>query len=324
MSGKLRIGALGNAKILRRFTQTPGVSAFGQIDVIATRSKESALVASEGYPNKKVLVGYEPVLELKDLDAIYVCLPAGLHYEWAKKALEAGKHVLVEKPAVLSAHEARTLDEIAVANKLVLMEAWWYRFHPLVQSLHQLVASNALGAIRHISSSFSYVNSDPNDSRWKAEMGGGALYDMFSYHIDFLNYVMGIRNHDVELIQAFSSSQHGVDASISAELITNKGVVCNFMAGLNRPSLCKTFILGEKGSIEIPHLRIMPEFNDISYTHYSNIGIQTIEFPASNAYSLMLDAFAMACLNKGESPVKPGDTIVNTELLERIKAARDE
>jgi predicted dehydrogenase len=324
MSGKLRIGALGNAKILRRFTQTPEVSAFGQIDVIATRSKESALVASEGYPNKKVLVGYEPVLELKDLDAVYVCLPAGLHYEWAKKALEAGKHVLVEKPAVLSAHEARTLDEIAVANKLVLMEAWWYRFHPLVQSLHQLVASNALGAIRHISSSFSYVNSDPNDSRWKAEMGGGALYDMFSYHIDFLNYVMGIRNQDVELIQAFSSSRHGVDASISAELITNKGVVCNFMAGLNRPSLCKTFILGEKGSIEIPHLRIMPEFNDISYTHYSNIGIQTIEFPASNAYSLMLDAFAMACLNKGESPVKPGDTIVNTELLERIKAARDE
>lgn len=324
MSGKLRIGALGNAKILRRFTQTPEVSAFGQIDVIATRSKESALVASEGYPNKKVLVGYEPVLELKDLDAVYVCLPAGLHYEWAKKALEAGKHVLVEKPAVLSAHEARTLDEIAVANKLVLMEAWWYRFHPLVQSLHQLVASNALGAIRHISSSFSYVNSDPNDSRWKAEMGGGALYDMFSYHIDFLNYVMGIRNQDVELIQAFSSSRHGVDASISAELITNKGVVCNFMAGLNRPSLCKTFILGEKGSVEIPHLRIMPEFNDISYTHYSNIGIQTIEFPASNAYSLMLDAFAMACLNKGESPVKPGDTIVNTELLERIKAARDE
>ncbi len=204
------------------------------------------------------------------------------------------------------------------------MEAWWYRFHPLVQSLRQLVDSNTLGAIRHISSSFSYVNSDPNDSRWKVELGGGALNDMFSYHIDFLNYVMGIQNRDVDLIQAFSSSQHGVDASIAAELITNKGVVCNFMAGLNRPSLCKTFILGEKGSVEIPHLRIMPEFSDVSYTHYSSLGVQTIKFPASNAYSLMLDAFAIACLNNGESPVKPEDTIANTELLERIKAARDE
>ena len=97
MSGKLRIGALGNAKILRRFTQAPEMSAFGQIDVIATRSKESALVAVESYPNKKVLVGYEPVLELKDLDAIYVCLPAGLHYEWAKKALEAGKQRSTDK-----------------------------------------------------------------------------------------------------------------------------------------------------------------------------------------------------------------------------------
>lgn len=324
MSSRLRIGALGNSKILQRFIQTPEMSEIGSIDIIATRSKESALVAGASYPDKQVLVGYEAVLEHKDLDAVYICLPAGLHFEWAKKVLDAGKHVLIEKPAVLSAHEARTLDEIAVARKLVLMEAWWYRFHPLVQSLRQLLDSNTLGAIRHISSSFSYVNSDPNDSRWKVELGGGALNDMFSYHIDFLNYVMGIQNRDVDLIQAFSSSQHGVDASIAAELITNKGVVCNFMAGLNRPSLCKTFILGEKGSVEIPHLRIMPEFSDVSYTHYSSLGVQTIKFPASNAYSLMLDAFAIACLNNRESPVKPEDTIANTELLERIKAARDE
>jgi len=324
MSSKLRIGALGNSKILQRFIQTPEMSVSGSIDIIATRSNESALAASESYPNKKVLVGYETLLERKDLDAIYVCLPTGLHFEWAKKVLEAGKHVLVEKPAVLSAQEARTLDEIAGAKKLVLMEAWWYRFHPLVQSLRQLIASDAIGTIKHISSSFSYINSDPNDSRWQPELGGGALYDMFSYHIDFLNYVMQIRNQDIYLIQAFSSLRYGVDASISAELITNKGAVCNFMAGLNRPSLCKTFILGEKGSIEVPQLRIMPEFGEVSYAHHSHSGVRTMGFPTANAYSLMLDAFALACLKNTESPVKPEDTIANTELLERIKAARDE
>ena len=324
MSGKLRIGALGNSKILRRYIQVPEINSFGKIDAIATRSKESAVVAKEGYPDRDILIGYESAIEHQDLDAIYICLPAGLHFKWAKKALEAGKHALIEKPAVLLADEARILSEIATANKLLMMEAWWYRFHPLVQSLHQLIHSGSLGEIKHISSSFSYVNSDQRDSRWNPELGGGALYDMFSYHVDFLNYVMGIRNQDIDLIQAFASMRRGVDASIAAELITKSGVVCNFMAGLDRPSLCKTFILGEKGSLEIPHLRILPEFKEASYTHFSNLGMQTVEFPSCNAYGVMLDAFAAACLRGGAAPVKVEDTIVNTELLERIKAARDE
>lgn len=324
MSGKLRIGALGNSKTLRRFIQAPEMSAFGQIDAIATRSKESAVVAKESYPDREILIGYEAVLEHHDLDAIYICLPTGLHFEWAKKALEAGKHVLIEKPAVLLANEARILNEIATANNVLMMEAWWYRFHPLVQSLRQLIHSGSLGEIKHISSSFSYINSDPGDSRWNPDLGGGALYDMFSYHVDFLNYVMGIRNQDIDRIQAFARMKYGVDAAIGAELITQSGTVCNFMAGLDRPSLCKTFILGEKGSLEIPHLRIMPEFKEASYTHFSKLGMQTMEFSPFNAYRLMLDTFALACLEGRASPVKVEDTIANTQLLERIKAARDD
>lgn len=324
MSNRLRIGALGNSRILKRFIQNPEISVNGCIDVVATRSNESATLARESYPNKLILIGYEAVLERQDLDAIYISLPPGLHFQWAKKSLEAGKHVLVEKPAVLNVHEAKILQEIAQENKLILMEAWWYRFHPLIHSLRQLIASDSLGAIKFISSNFSYINSDPSDSRWKSELGGGALYDMFSYHVDFLNYVMGISNQNVELIQAFSRVKYEVDACVSAELVTYDGTVCNLMAGLDRPSLCKTFIVGERGSIEIPHIRVMPEFQESSFIHFTTSGGKSTKFAQVNAYALMMDAFAIACLEGRDSPVPIEETLQNTQLLERVKLAMHE
>ncbi len=324
MTGKLRIGALGNSRVLSRFMPASQSHLVGQIEIIATRSQQSAEVARERYPDRLVVVGYEELLEREDVDAIYVCLPPALHFLWAKKSLEAGKHVLIEKPAVLTANEAVTLGQIASSNQLLAMEAWWYRFHPLIHSLRQLIASGVLGNIKHVSSSFSYVNSDPKDSRWISELGGGALYDMFSYHIDFLNYVLGIRNQDIDLIQAFASKQSGVDACVAAELITHSGTVCNFMAGLNKPSLCKTFIIGDQGSVEVPHVRVLPEFVQASYIYYSHQGPQVVEFPQMDAYILMLKNFSQSCVNRLESPVLIEDTVANTLLLERVKAAIDE
>jgi len=324
MFDKLRVGALGNAKILKRFIQSPEISSIASIRVIATRSSQSALAASEQYPDRQILDSYEAAIESQDLDAIYICLPTGLHFTWAKKALIAGKNVLIEKPAVMLPEEAIALNELAQNKNLVLMEAWWYRFHPLVESLRGLIASNKLGAIRQISSSFSYINSESNDSRWKAELGGGALYDMFSYHVDFLNYVMGIRNHNIELVQSFANLRQGVDAAISAELITNEGIVCNLMAGLNRPSLCKTFVMGDSGSVEIPHVRILPEFGHAEYFIYKNDKTQKESFADANAYARMFNEFALACIQKLPSPVPFLDTITNTELLARVKSARDE
>ena len=324
MAEKLKIGALGNSKMLRRFIQSPEISSLATIDVIATRSEDSALIARKKYPDRIICNSYEAAIEMKDLDAIYICLPTGLHFSWAKKAIEAGKSVLIEKPAVLESQDAIILDGLAKAKQVLLMESWWYRFHPLVESLRKLISSGCLGNIRHISSSFSYVNPDVNDSRWQAELGGGALYDMFSYHVDFLNYVLGIRNQNIELVQAFARYQHGVDACISSELITDNGAVCHFAAGLDRPSLCKTFIIGEAGTVEIPHLRILPEFGESRYILYKNGEPQIISFEVADAYALMFNQFASACLYGEPSPIPFLDTINNTQLLERIKTARDE
>jgi predicted dehydrogenase len=324
MSKQIRVGALGNARILSRFILDGVINPLIDFSAIATRSASAAAKARQTYPTKTVTESYDEALASQDVEAIYICLPSGLHFTWAEKALQAGKNVLIEKPAVLKAEDAQALAALAQSRQLIVMEAWWYRFHPLVEALRAVVSSGVLGEIRLISSSFSYVNTDVSDSRWKADLGGGALNDMFCYHIDFLNHVMGIKNEHIELVQAISQMRHGVDASISAELITNTGAVCQFMSGINRHSMCKTFILGEKGSLEIPHLRVLPEMGRSTFMLHNASGTTVHSFEATDAYLLMLDGFAETITQKRFAHPGLEDMIENTKLLTRIRLASQE
>jgi len=324
MSKQIRVGALGNARILSRFIVDHVSNPLIDFSSIATRSALSAEKARQTYPAKTITESYDEALDSKEVEAIYICLPSGLHFTWAEKALKAGKNVLIEKPAVLNAEDAQALVALAQSRQLVVMEAWWYRYHPLVEAVRTVVSSGVLGDIRLINSSFSYVNTDMTDSRWKADLGGGALNDMFCYHIDFLNHVMGIKNEHIKLVQAISQMRHGVDASISAELITNSGTVCQFMSGINRHSMCKTFILGDKGSLEIPHLRVLPEMGASTFMHHHAAGTTTYSFEATDAYLLMSNAFAEAINHKHVSHPGLEDMVENTKLLTRIRLASQE
>ena len=324
MTSRIRVGAVGNARILKRYIAKREANPLIDFQMIATRSAVAAEKARQTYPEKIISQNYEDALVAKDLEAIYVCLPSGLHFTWAEKALAAGKNVLIEKPAVLTTEDAQALVTLARTRQLIVMEAWWYRFHPLVEAIRTLIASGSLGKILFISSNFSYVNTDLSDSRWKADLGGGALNDMFCYHIDFLNHVMGIKNDDVQLVQAFSQTRQGVDASISAELVTKTGTVCQFMSGINRLSMCKTFILGEKGSLEIPHLRVLPEMGMSTFMHHNASGTTTHSFDATDAYLLMLNSFAETITHKRVSHAGLEDMIENTKLLTRIRLASQE
>ena len=324
MSSRVRVGALGNARILRRFISECDVNPLIEVQMIATRSAVAAENARHSYPTKIITETYEDAVASKDLDAIYVCLPSGLHFTWAEKALLAGKHVLIEKPAVLTEQDAQGLASLAHSQQLFVMEAWWYRFHPLIEAVRALIATQALGKIRLITSNFSYVNTDLTDSRWRADLGGGALNDMFCYHIDFLSHVMGIKNDQVELVQAFSQMRQGVDASISAELVTSSGTVCQFMSGINRHSMCKTFILGEKGSLEIPHVRILPEMGASTFMFHSASGTRIHSFEATDSYLLMFNAFADAIKHKKTAQIGLEDLIDHTKLMARIRSASQE
>ena len=316
----MKIGLIGCGSWGRKHGQT--LSVLGVLGAIADvdSARSGALASDLGC----VALDIQDLIGEPSLDGIVIAVPPMVQPALALRAIAAGKNVLIEKPAVLTTEDAQALASLAQSRRLIVMEAWWYRYHPLIEALRTVIASEALGKIRLIASSFSYVNTDLSDSRWKAELGGGALNDMFCYHVDFLNHVMGIKNEHVDLVQAFSQIRQGVDASISAELVTTSGAVCQLMSGINRPSMCKTFILGEKGSLEIPHLRVLPEMGSSKFMLHNASGTTTYSFEATDAYLLMLKAFAEAVIHKQAPDSGAEDMIENTKLLSRIRLASQE
>ena len=145
---------------------------------------------------------YEELLDCGEIDAVYIPLPNHLHVPWSIKALEAGKHVLCEKPIALSAIEAqKLLDASKKHPELKIMEAFMYRHHPQWQKARELATSGEIGSLQTIQAFFSYYNTDPTDIRNMAGIGGGGLMDIGCYTISLARFIFGAEPQKVCLVQ---------------------------------------------------------------------------------------------------------------------------
>ena len=186
----LRIGVLGAARINGDALLTPAARVDGvTVTAIAARDANRAeeYAAAHGIPRS--FASYDELLADSDVDAVYVPLPAGLHAEWTLRAIDAGKHVLCEKPFTRNAIEAERVRDAAAASGLVVMEAHHASFHPLVARVRELAAS--LGEIEGGSSWFHVPIRPGNDIRWNLALGGGSLMDLGVYPLRFLRDVLG-------------------------------------------------------------------------------------------------------------------------------------
>jgi predicted dehydrogenase len=174
---KVRWGILSTAKIaIEKVIPGMQASAHCIITAIASRDAERARVAASRWGISKVYSAYEDLLADAEIDAIYIPLPNHLHTPWSLKALEAGKHVLCEKPIGLTSAEAQTLLNAARQHPhLNVMEAFMYRHHPHWRRARELVTDGEIGELKTIQSFFSYYNADPDNIRNRADMGGGGL-----------------------------------------------------------------------------------------------------------------------------------------------------
>jgi predicted dehydrogenase len=191
---QVRWGVLSTANIgLEKVVPAMQAGQYCRIEAIASRDLARAQAAAEQLGIPKTYGSYEELLADPDLEAVYIPLPNHLHVAWALKALEAGKHVLCEKPIGLSAVEAQELLEASrQAPDLKVMEAFMYRFHPQWQRARQLVLDGEIGELHTIQSFFSYYNVDPNNIRNMPEIGGGALMDIGCYCISLARWLFGV------------------------------------------------------------------------------------------------------------------------------------
>src|SRR5438874_5228194 len=190
---KIRWGVLSTARIGQNHV-IPGMQqgTYSEGTAIASREQRRAETVAQKFGIARAYGSYDQLLADPDVDAVYIPLPNEQHVPWSIKALEAGKHVLCEKPIALSADEAKTLLEAASRDPdLKVMEAFMYRHHPQWQRTKELVAGGAVGDVRTIQSLFSYSNLDPANIRNRAENGGGGLMDIGCYNISLSRFIFG-------------------------------------------------------------------------------------------------------------------------------------
>ncbi|MCL2585548.1 MAG: Gfo/Idh/MocA family oxidoreductase [Streptosporangiales bacterium] len=223
-SGVVRIGILGAARIAGKALINPAREVpSATVTAVATRdaARAEAFALEHGIPAS--YGSYEKLLDDPGVDAVYIPLPNALHGAWTLRALEAGKHVLCEKPFAANADEARRVAEASASSGLVVMEAMHYRYHPLVAKMTSLVSGGAIGTPRHVQAWTCWPITSSADIRYLPDMAPGALMDGGCYAIDCLR-LLGVTDPEVTGALADPVPGTGVDRALAARLTSPAGL----------------------------------------------------------------------------------------------------
>jgi predicted dehydrogenase len=321
---KLRWGVLSTAKIgVEKVIPAMQAGAHSQVVGIASRDLGRAEAAARWLGISRAYGSYEALLASPDIDAVYVPLPNHLHVSWSIRALEAGKHVLCEKPIGLSAADARELQAAARAHpELKVMEAFMYRFHPQWQRARQIVAEGGVGELRTIQSFFAYYNVDPDNIRNQADVGGGALMDIGCYCISLARFlfnaeparVMGIVERDLTF---------GTDRLTSGILDFGAGT-STFTCATQLAPFQRVNIVGTTGRVEIEIPFNAPADCGCRMWHQHDGEIDEIELEPANQYTIQGDLFSLAVLENRPLPTPLDDAVANMAAIEAIVASAEQ
>ena len=314
-------GVLGTANIARGCT-IPGMLLAGNCELYAIAGRSEAKV--ESYKNefgfKKAYTGYDKLLEDPEVQAVYIPLPNNLHKEWVIKALNAGKHVLCEKPMSLNADDAREMFAAAKANNVILMEAYAYLHSPYIKSLKDDINSGVIGDVDFIETAF-YTQGYVDDIRIYKDLGGGAVYDLGCY---CTTMILSLIDSEPEYVMANAEfNDKGADVFASALMKFKNGARAAFNVGMifdpaQNGRRDRLYIHGSKGTIVSD-----VEYNqEGSLTYTIKAGTHEYHPVINVAQNYMLEVEQLGrCIENGEAPhISSEFTIKNAEVLDRILA----
>jgi len=321
---KVRWGVLSTAKIgLVNVIPAMQKSEHCEIVAIASSNLEKARAAAKKLGIQEAYGSYEGLLSAPHIEAVYIPLPNHLHVPWSIKALEAGKHVLCEKPLGLSATETEQLLGAAEKyTKLKIMEAFMYRHHPQWQRARQMVAEGKIGDLRTIQTFFSYHNADPANIRNIAEFGGGGLMDIGCYCISLSRYIFGAEPSRIFGMMEFDP-EFKTDRLTSGILDFGRGT-STFTCSTQLAPFQRVNIFGTQGwiEIEIPFNTPADRPSRIRYQHGNESG--EICFDICDQYTIQGDLFSKAIRHDGQVPTPLDDAVANMQVIDAlIKSAEN-
>jgi predicted dehydrogenase len=320
---KIRWGILSTAKIAREHV-IPATNSGqrGRVTAIASRDLARAKAIAKEFDIPKAYGSYKKLLADRDIDAIYNPLPNHLHVNWSIRALEAGKHVLCEKPIGLNVAEAEELLTAAAARpQLKIMEAFMYRHHPQWQTARQIVQRGQIGRLRTIQSFFSYFNDDLANIRNQRDIGGGALMDIGCYGVSLSRFIFAAEPQRVSAVIE-RDPKSGCDRLVSAVLEFFQGTA-GFTVSTQLAPYQRVQIMGTTGRVEIEIPFNAPPDRPQRMWVQQNDKTEEIVFDKCNQYGLQADNFAAAVLDNLPVPTPLEDAVANMRVIERLFASAE-
>ncbi len=318
----MRLGLLAAARITSSAIIEPVVNLEGvDLVAVAARDLDRAKQSADDWDIPMAFGSYEELVASDDIDAIYIATPAALHHRWTLAALEAGKHVLCEKPLAANAAEAREMVDAGAAaldaNGQILMEAYHWRYHPMVDQMRVVIDSGVLGDITEVAARFNLPDGaiPRTDIRWDLGLGGGATMDLGCYPLQWVTWAMGAAPNVVSATA--ETPVDGIDGSLTAQLQWDDGVSGQIESSMIGPCDAPEIdlvVVGTSGQ--------MVAINPLAPQHGAKItvdhahGAELIEVPTSTTYHHQLVAFEHA-IDTGTPPITSGDdSLATMELID--------
>ncbi|HAA49879.1 MAG TPA: NAD-binding protein [Planctomycetaceae bacterium] len=311
--GILSTAKIGTEKVIPAMQQ----GELSEITAIASRDADRARAAADALGIPKSYGSYEELLADPNIDAIYNPLPNHLHVSLSIQALEAGKHVLCEKPIGLTSGEGQQLVDAGAAHpELKLMEAFMYRHHPQWQRARQIVADGGVGELRTIQTAFAYFNDDGENIRNIADIGGGGMMDIGCYAISVARFIFDAEPDRVVGIVEYDET-FGTDRLASAMLDFGRGT-STFSCSTQLTPYQRVNIFGTTGRVEIEIPFNAPPDRPCLMWHETADGIEEIEFPICDQYTIQGELMSQAILDDTPVPTPIADAVANMKVIEAV------
>ena len=307
----MRIGIICPSEIaIRRFLPALKESGCFEFAGVAVASREEFQGATEevlqnerrkaqafiDMAGGRVYEGYRALIEADDVDAVYLPLPPGLHYRWAKEALRAGKHILVEKPFTTSLKDTEDLLSLAAEKRLAVHENYMFVFHDQIQAVNEVVRSGEIGDVRLYRIAFGFPMRAQNDFRYNKALGGGALLDCGGYTLKYASLLLGPTAR-VEYAHANGLDGFSVDMYGSAALVNEDGVTAQVAFGMDQNYKCELEVWGSKGTVSTNRILTAPAGFAPEMTVRKGNQDEVRSLPADDAFRKSIQHFR-ACIDQ--------------------------
>jgi D-xylose 1-dehydrogenase (NADP+, D-xylono-1,5-lactone-forming) len=295
-------------------------SGHGEFVAVASRSAERAEAYAREHGIPRAHGSYEDLLADPEVDAVYVPLPNSMHVEWSIRALEAGKHVLCEKPMSRHPEDVERAFDFAERGGLVLMEAFMWRHHPQLERARELIAEGTIGRLRLVRAAFSFPAPDLTDIRMQRELEGGGLMDVGCYCISGCRAVAGTEPERVTGEQVLGGD--GVDVAFAATLRFGGDVLAVFDCGMSYAGRDELEAVGDEGSLFLDdpwHGR-----EAVIEVRRPDGSTERVEVGPANSYALELQNFEAAARGEGSPLLGREDAVAQARTIAALYRSADE